>query len=394
MSKTFLCISCEFKGHDFYKACKAAGNKVFLVTNKNLENKPWNRANLDDIFFVEEKNNRAWDIAKLKKGLAYFMRSNKVDRIIALDDFDVEKAAALREHFRVPGMGETTSRYFRDKLAMRVKAQNAGLKVPPFSALFTDDEVNQFIADVPAPWVVKPRADASAAGIQKVKNGHELWEAIHRLGDERDNYLVEQFKPGTVYHVDALIKNEKIIFVRTSKYLSTPFEVAHGGGIFRSVIVEFGSKEDKALQKMNKEVLQIFGMKMGASHTEFIQSDEDGEFYFLETSSRVGGAHLAEMVEYSSGINLWGEWAKLESAESKAETYKLPKVKKAYTGIVVSLSKFQQPDYASFTDSEIVWRLNKEYHIGMIIQAKTRKRVLELLDQYAVKINKEFHASV
>lgn len=394
MSKTFLCISCEFKGHDFYKACKEAGNKVYLVTPKKLEHKPWQREYLDDVFIVEEENNLVWNMSNLKKGLAYFMRNNKVDCIIALDDFDVEKAAALREHFRIAGMGETTSRYFRDKLAMRVKAKNAGLKVPPFSALFNDDEINQFITEVPAPWVLKPRGEASAEGIQKVKNGQELWEVIHRLGDRRDNFLVEQFKAGAVYHVDALAKDAKTIFARSSKYMSTPFEVAHGGGIFRSHILELGGEEDKALQKMNKEVLKAFGLKLGASHTEFIRADEDGEFYFLETASRVGGAHLAEMVEFSSGINLWGEWAKLESAELKNESYKLPKVKKDYTGIVVSLSKFQQPDYSSFTDSEIVWRLNKNHHIGMIVKAKTRKRVLELLDNYAERINEEFHATV
>jgi biotin carboxylase len=57
-------------------------------------------------------------------------------------------------------------------------------------------------------------------------------------------------------------------------------------------------------------------LKHGAAHTEFIKCNEDGKIYFLETSSRVGGAHIAEMVEAASGINLWGEWA-VQSTFSK-----------------------------------------------------------------------------
>ena len=135
-SLTFLCISGEFKGIDFLKACHAEGNKVYLVTSKTLEHEAWPREALADIFFMNDNGNQDWNMEDLKKGLAFFMRSNRVDRIVAMDDFDVEKAAHLREYFRIPGMGETTQRHFRDKLAMRMKAQEEGLKVPPFTALF------------------------------------------------------------------------------------------------------------------------------------------------------------------------------------------------------------------------------------------------------------------
>jgi hypothetical protein len=391
---SFLCISGEFKGIDFLKACKAAGNKVYLVTSKTLEHSPWPREILDDIFFMEDKGDQNWNMDDFKKGLAFFMRSNPIDRIVAMDDFDVEKAAHLREYFRIPGMGETTYRYFRDKLAMRMKAAEEGLKVPPFSALFHDDAINHFIQTVPAPWVLKPRSEASATGIQKVHTGEALWEAIHALGEERPNYLVEQFKPGSVYHVDALSVGGKQVFVQVSQYLNTPFEVAHGGGIFRSHTIPYNSKEDKALKTFNRQVLKAFGMEYSASHTEYIQSEEDGEFYFLETSSRVGGAHLADMVAAASGINLWQEWAKIETASAKKEVYKLPKRRKEHAGIIVSLSRFQQPDTTSFTEEEIVWRMQKDYHIGLVLQTKDRAKILSLLDDYAKRIFQDFHAMV
>ena len=145
---------------------------------------------------------------------------------------------------------------------------------------------------------------------------------------------------------------------------------------------------------MNTEVMKAFGMQFGASQTEFIQSKATGELFFLETSSRVGGANLAEMVEAASGVNLWAEWARIESANLRKKAYKLPKINNQYAGIVVSLSRFEYPDTTSFTEKEIVWRMHKAWHIGLIIVSDSRERVLELLDQYTERIGNEFHASL
>lgn len=394
MALSFLCVSTFFKGNEFLKSCKEAGNTVYLLTAKKLEHKPWVREYVDEFFYVEEELEGGYDMQKLITGLAYMIRSRKVDRIVALDDFDVEKAAHLREHFRIPGMGQTTGRHFRDKLAMRMKAAEEGILVPAFSALFNDEQINHFANTVTYPCVVKPRSEASAAGIKKVWSAHELWDVIHSLGDKRHEYLVEQFRPGDVYHVDSLSVGGKIIFTRASIYLATPMEVAHGGGVFRSCTVPFGSEDEKALFESNKKVMKAFGMQYSASHSEFIKCKDTGEIFFLETASRVGGAHLAEMVEASSGINLWREWAKIETAVAKKEKYKLPEVSNDYAGIVVSLSRHQWPNIDSFNDPEICWKMHEEYHVGMIVKSPSRERVMVLLDDYANRILQDYHASV
>ncbi|MBN8682094.1 MAG: hypothetical protein J0L99_05560 [Chitinophagales bacterium] len=391
----FLCIASYFKGNDFLRGMKSTGATVYLITSKKLEHEAWAREALDDIFFVQEKEDESWNMEDVVEGVSWLMRTHKIDRIVSLDDFDVEKGAYLREHFRIPGMGQTTARYFRDKLAMRFQAQDQGVPVPAFSPLFNDDQINEFVAKVPAPWIVKPRGQASATGMKKVHSAQELWDHLnHKLGSSRHHYLVEQFKPGDVYHVDALSEGGKIIFARVSKYLATPFDVAHGGGIFRSATVEYGSAEEKALLDLNEKVMKAFGMQYSASHTEFIRNHETGEYYFLETASRVGGAHLAEMVEYASGINLWYEWARLEAAVAAGEKYKLPKTRKDHAGIVVSLARQEWPDTNQFNDPELVWRMSgKSHHVGLIVQAAKRQRVLDLLDNYAERIRHDYHAS-
>lgn len=391
---TFLCIASFFKGEEFMRSAKQAGCTVYLLTSKKHDNKPWPWESIDETFYVQDDGHDNWNMNDVIAGMGFVMRSRKIDRIISLDDFDVEKGAQLREMFRIPGMGQTTAHYFRDKLAMRIQAADAGINVPAFSPLFNDNEINDYISRTSAPWLVKPRSEASATGIQKAHSAEQLWQIIHGLGDKRHHYLVEQFRPGDVYHVDSLSFDRKVVFVKVSRYLSTPMEVAHGGGVFRSVVVTSNSEDDKALQKMNQEVMNAFGMNYSASHTEFIKSKEDGKFYFLETASRVGGANLAEMVEAASGVNLWGEWAKLEAAVARGETYTPPKARNDYAGIIVSLSRYQWPDTAVFQDKEIAWRMNKEYHVGLIVKDKKQEKVLELLDKYADIVKNEFHASM
>ena len=391
---TFVCIASFFKGNDFLKGLKAAGATVYLLTSKHLEKENWAWESIDETFYVEADANHDWRMRDVVKGMAWLMRTRKVDRIVALDDFDVEKGALLREEFRIPGMGQTTHRHFRDKLAMRVKAADSGISVPAFTGLFNDDEIKQFAAKTSFPWIVKPRGQASATGMKKVYNEQEFWDHLTTLGDQRHEYLVEQFKPGHVYHVDTISASGHLVFSCASQYLAPPFDVAHGGGIFRSMTMEEGSADQKALLQLDENVLKSFGMRSSASHTEFIKCHEDGKFYFLETSSRVGGAHLAEMVEAATGVNLWVEWARLEYAEASGTKYHAPKAKKGYAGIIVSLSKQEWPDMSQFNDPEVVWRISgKPFHVGMIVQSKKAARVMELLDDYAKRVQSDYHAS-
>lgn len=387
--KTFVCISNYFKGADFLIALKKLGNTVFLVTTEKLRDKPWPFDYIDQVYFMEGQD-VDWNLEHLYLGVSNLMKNHKIDAIVALDDFDVEKATYLRENLRIDGMGQTTGRYFRDKLAMRMRAKSCGISNPNFCSLFNDHDINTFADTIPAPWVLKPRSEASASGIIKVHNKEDLWLHINEMGNNRFKYLVEQFRPGDVYHCDSLILDGKILFSITSKYLATPMEISQGGGIFRSANIEYNSDDDKAIKKCNEQVIKGFGLKHGAAHSEYIKCKEDGKIYFLETSSRVGGAHLAEMVAAASDINLWTEWATIENALVKGLEYKLPKVKKGYAGIVLTLSKFQHPDLSLFADPEVCFKVPLDYHAGIIVKSDKKERVLELLDNYADRLVQDF----
>lgn len=387
--KTIVCISCYYKGYDFMDEMKKLGNKIILVTSENLKEKNWPWHAIDEVFYMPEIKPSVWNLDHLVQGFSHLMQTRKIHAVIALDDYDVEKAALIRETFRIPGMGQTTHRYFRDKLAMRQKAKDSGIDVPEFTAVFNNDEVNAFTDQIPAPWVLKPRSEASASGIKKLASRDELWKALNSLGEERHLFLLESFKPGDVYHVDSLTFNKQIVFTSASRYLAPPMQVSHEGGVFRTKTLGPHSDEFKALEKANALVLSSFGLMNGATHTEFIRSRDNGKYYFLETSSRVGGAHIPDLVEASTRINIWKEWARIEDALLRGKKYKIPKPTGYYSGLIIALIKDKEPDYSPFECEEAVKFLPIDYHVGIVYKSKDADIVQEKLDRAAEKIQAE-----
>ena len=393
MKLTFLCICCDFKGGDFLSALHHLGHEAYLVTSEKTKVEPWPFEHIKEVFYIPGKDGRIWNMEDLIKGTAYLLRTQRIDKIIALDDYDVWKAASLREEFRSPGMGQTTARHFFDKLAMRMIAADHDLPIPEFSPLFNDTQITEFLNRTPGPWIVKPRSDAGALGIRKINSADEFWNWNEGNLEQRHRYLIEEFKPGPVYHVDSLFIDYQSLFTRSSQYLSTPFEIAHGGGVFRSQTLDPDEPDSHELRALNDRVIKAFGLKFGASHSEYIKHP-DGRFYFLETSARVGGAHLADMVEAATSINLWAEWAKIECSRFSSDEYTLPPVQNHNAGIIATLSHTQHPDYSGYQDEAIWWTLKKEYHAGMIVRDASKQEVNRLMEHYTQRLLEDFHTSI
>jgi len=387
MPLTLLCIATYLKGHEFLREAKRQGCRVLLLTEEKLRDADWPRESVDEFFYVR----RDMPHADIRKGAAALARRERIDRIVALDDFDVELAAMLREHLFIPGMGETTGRAFRDKLAMRRRARAAGILCPEFVHVLNTEAIREWTARVPPPWVMKPRAQAAAIGIRKIHSADELWQAIDATGDHFAEYVLEQFVPGDVFHVDSIVYERQVRFAVASRYNTPPMAVAHEGGIFATRTLAPADPLSVALLESNARVLGSFGLVRGASHTEFIRA-HTGEWYFLETSARVGGAFIVDVVEAATGINLWREWAKVEIA-GEGGAYQPPPPKALAGGIVLSLAKQEYPDTSAYTDPEITVRIRKAHHAGLIVTSPSGERVAQLLDDYTRRFYEDFHTS-
>jgi biotin carboxylase len=384
---TFLCITTYEKGQEFMRECKRQGCRVLLLTAEKLREADWPRDILDDTFYLPAEIS----LPDIVQAVTHLARTQKIDRIVALDEYDMETAATLREHLRVPGMGLTTMRYFRDKLAMRMKALDRGVRVPDFVPVLNHDDIRYYLEHVPGPWVLKPRQEASAIGIKKIHGAEELWPVLEQLGDKQSSFLLERFVPGEVYHVDSVVSENEVVFASVSNYGKPPMNVAQGGGIFTTCIIPRGSDADTGLREMNRDLIAALGLVRGVAHTEFIKAHADGHFYFLECAARVGGAYINEMVETATGINLWREWARIEVAGGDG-TYKLPPVREEYAGVILSLARQENPDTSGYNDPEVFLRIKKHHHAGLVLRSNDPQRLQGLLENYTQRFAAEFLA--
>ena len=386
---TVLCLTSYFKGTEFMVECKRQGCRTLLVTAQSLTDADWPRESLDNVFYVPDED-KTWKLKDVLLGISHLAKTEVIDRIVPLDDFDVETVASLREHLRVPGMGDTTARYFRDKLAMRARARDAGLAVPDFIQVLNYAQLHGFMQRIPPPWVLKPRSMAGSIGVKKINSADEFWSAVDRLGDQQSFYLLEQYVPGDIFHVDTITYEKELLFSIASKYGRPPMDVSHEGDIFTTRTLPQGSPEELDLRSLNQRVLNAFGMVRGVSHSEFIRG-RDGTLYFLETSARVGGAHIADLVEAATGVNLWAEWAKVEIAGGKAP-YTVSQTRNEAAGLLISLARQENPDTSAYNAPEVVWRMNKKHHAGLIVQSTDPGRIEQLVTEYAQRFRQDFFA--
>ncbi|MCW5847356.1 MAG: ATPase [Anaerolineae bacterium] len=383
---TILCLASEYKGLPFIEECARQGARVLLLTAEKFGDRDWPWDSITQHFNMPDLHVQP-DIIH---AVSYLARSNDIDRIVALDDYDVATAATLREHLRLPGLGETQARYFRDKLGMRTQAAANAIRVPAFTPVFNYDLLRDYMARVEPPWVLKPRFEAGAIGIRKLHDSEAVWRALDELGDEQSFYLLEQFVPGDVYHVDALVWGSEVVFAVSSRYGEPPLSVTQGGGIFNTRLLPRDSADFKATTGLAADVFRAFGLARGVTHTEFIHAHHDGQFYFLETAARVGGAHIDKMVEAATGVALWQEAARIELASVRGEEYRVPEHRQDYAGLIICLAREQWPDLSAYDEPEIVWRVPRENHAGLLVASPDPERVSQLLDAYNERFARDF----
>jgi len=390
LPERFLCIASYEKGHDFLRQCAEMGIKATLLTQEKLRDAAWPREALEDIVTMPPGLSRE----QIINTVSWMARGRRFDRVVALDEFDLETAAQIREHMRIPGMGVTTAGFYRDKLAMRVSARESGFLVPEFCRVLNYDELREYMEQVPAPWLLKPRSEASALGIRKIEEPEQLWRALDDLGDRQSHFLLEQFVPGDIFHVDSIVSECEVLFSVVHQYGRPPMQVMHEGGVFTTRTVDRGSRDWRELSALNSVLTPSLGMVRGVTHAEYIRAHADGRYYFLEIAARVGGAFIADLVEVSSGINLWREWARLEVGQLRGQPYVLPEYFESYAGSVLCLAQTAEPDTEGFDAPEIVVRMKKHHHAGLIVRSGKPELVQQLVEEYSQEFARRFLATM
>jgi biotin carboxylase len=315
-----LCMAASHTGDRFLEELANLGCRAVLLTIDEQRDAGWSREMISELHSMPA----GMTLQQITNTVTYLARSRKFERIIALDNFNVEIAAALREHLRIPGMGVTTAHYFSDRLATRIKASRMGIAVPAFSPIANYDELRHFMQAVAAPWLLTPRGASCGSESRQVHESEQVWRALDALGDTQSGFLLEQSIDGDRIHVDSLTADGRVVFSAVSPYRAASSQGSGTGEVLPTTQNNSSKAEIERLRRANTALLSSMRMARGATHTEFLRSSATGEFYFMETAASVDDQCVADMMQERHGLNLWREWARLEVAAMRRQPYALP----------------------------------------------------------------------
>src|ERR1700743_2283975 len=106
-----LCMSSYEKGQDFLRQLAELGVKPTLLTVDKLRDADWPREILEELATMPPRLANE----QILNTVTWMARARSFDRVVSLDEFDMEIVAQLREHMRIPGTGVSAIAYYRDK---------------------------------------------------------------------------------------------------------------------------------------------------------------------------------------------------------------------------------------------------------------------------------------
>src|SRR5260370_184600 len=121
-------------------------------------------------------------------------------------------------------------------------------------------------------------------GMKKMHSREELWPWLDQPGDQQLFYLLEQFVPGAVFHVDSVVSERSVVFAEAHAYGAPPLDTSPQGGVFTTRTLPREAQETKSLLEVNRDLLEGLGLMRGVTHAEFLRSHADGKFYFIEVA--------------------------------------------------------------------------------------------------------------
>ncbi|NVN09785.1 ATP-grasp domain-containing protein [Nguyenibacter vanlangensis] len=289
------------------------------------------------------------------------------DAILTLNELLVGRAASLRAALGVPGMTPSVAEGFRDKILMKERVSAAGVAVPRHGPA-TSRELAEEILKAHGRLVLKPRAECGSRGVVFCRDmaAYDAWVeefASSKRGASIDQYELEEFVDGTLYHVNGLVIGGTLSHIAIAPYLPGRANIDFTAGTpFVSAMLEPGALHDELAELAQKSVTGL-GMERGVIHLEaFAPAGKPA--VFCEVAARTGGGGIIWMIEAQYGWHLPLAALQVELGNAPAPvmqaghtfTAGLIGLRHARGGIVSAA-----PSEASFQDP---WILRKQVNVA------------------------------
>ncbi|KUN77869.1 NikS protein [Streptomyces bungoensis] len=229
-----------------------------------------------------------------------------VTDVVACQEFDIERAAALRERYGLPGQRPDSARVYRDKWEMKQAAVRAGIPVADHTLLGSAADLEAFADRHGFPVVLKPRKGVLSIGVAVLRTREELRRRLREVEllapDGTPQWLAETFVEGSMCHIDGTVLDGRITTLWPSQYQYALADFRDRKGRV-DMALDVADPLARRLVAFGERVLEAFG---GPEHFAFhieVFHTTGGDLVLCEAASRAGGAGVRDVQRVLFGFD-------------------------------------------------------------------------------------------
>lgn len=303
---------------EFTRGLAQAGAQVFGVGDQGVAALPeLVRQSLSK--YVQVRT--LWDVSAVLAGLHRELKGHSIDRIECLWEPGIMLAAHLRRHFGVPGLTTEQALRFRDKEAMKVALDAAGIRTPRHLAVSSIADCREAVEEIGFPVILKPVDGAGSADTYRVANEDELRAVLPRLRHVQ-TVSVEEFIDGEEYTFDTITVGGEVAYYNVAWYRPRPL-VARSNEWISPQVIALRDVDDPQLAdgiRMGFDVIQALKLETGFTHMEWYRK-ADGEVVFGEIGARPPGAHQVDQMKFACDFDVFRAWGEAVATGRSSVAY-------------------------------------------------------------------------
>lgn len=231
--------------------------------------------------------------------------SSPFDTIIALSEYDLLRAARLRELFQINGQSVPSTLAYRDKYLMKEMLKAAGLPTVTYAPVEHMTDILAFSEKHGFPLIVKPRRGGSSIGVIALRSSKDLEEFTRTYalpsGDEPADLLVECYLEHRLFNIDGIYFNDAPLLWPSQT--TTNLNFLSGERLVSTMLPANHSLFD-GLCRIVRQATNVLPTPEGSIiHAEVFLS-LDGTLFLNEIACRMGGAGIRDTIKAAFGVDL------------------------------------------------------------------------------------------
>ena len=247
--------------------------------------------------------------AALEQAAVELAQKVRFDVIHARSEVDVIRASQLREFLGISGQSTVSAVAYRDKLLMkdhlRASLNDLPFDIPKYRSVNSAFDILDFVKEGDYPYILKPISSSGSVGTYVVHSIEDVMDFLKSYTN--DDYEIEQFITGKMFHVDILRINNKEVVNVASYYVNDCLSWKENNYLGSVMCQPDDPHGERVKAAARAAIEKLPHLRTSTFHAEFFVTPTD-EIFFCEIASRTGGGMIAQAIKAAYAIDIDREW--------------------------------------------------------------------------------------